>query len=108
MAVVRKLAFNIVIYCKRIRHLQMQNVNSIGCVIQSLLFQYNSLQSSTIMCFSDSSCCYAEKTSILTCSFGDFLAADNFERLLCCLVNHLVLRHPATAAQLRHETPRAR
>lgn len=50
MAVVRKLAFNIIIYCKRIRHLQI--VNSVGYVIQSLLFQYHSLQSSTIICVS--------------------------------------------------------
>lgn len=48
MAVVRKLAFNIVIYCKIIRHLQI--VNSIGYAIQSLLFQYHSLQSNTIIC----------------------------------------------------------
>lgn len=47
MAVLRKLAFNIVIYCKRIRHLQI--VNSLDYVIQSL---YHSLQSSTIICVS--------------------------------------------------------
>lgn len=91
MAVVRRLAFNILIYCKRIRHLQMQNSHYYFSIIAT------KAAGLYCMCFSDSSCCYAEKTSILTCSFGDSLAADNFERLFCCLVNHSVLRHPATA-----------
>lgn len=53
----------------------------------------------------NSSCFYAEKTYVLTFFCEDIVAADNFERWF---FRHSLLRHPATAAQMRHETQRAR
>lgn len=103
-AVVRKTSVSNIrfrICCKGIRHLQMQNVNSIGYESSYYYFIIITSKAARLCVFLRIKLMPRVKNADWDLFLWGF---PNFERLLPRLVTHSVLRHPATAAQLRHET----